>query len=84
MANPTFDILLSTDSVNSRVLCNGEDITHCVQAVSVTQDAGMLPVVTLRLTPGRNSASVRAQCEAILKIAARDTPDDPLHTTVAP
>ena len=66
--HPTFAILLSTDSVDSRVSINGMDITSSIRSITVHQIAGELPIVTLELTKGSHGASVRAQCEAILKL----------------
>ena len=81
MKTPTFNILLSSNSAKSQVTCNGEDISGSIRSIKVEQVSGELPIVTLVLLGGSRGASVRAQCEAILKlqdtVEAPDAPTEP-------
>lgn len=65
MPNPTFDIQIATNSAESRVTCNGEDISGAIRAVQITQVAGSLPIVRLQLSGGSRGASFRLQAEAL-------------------
>jgi hypothetical protein len=64
MPNPTFDIQLSTNTFNSRIMCNEVDISDAIHAIRITQVAGEMPVIELELIKGSRGASLRAQCEA--------------------
>lgn len=68
MKLPTFDIRIATDSLNTQIICNGEDISSAIQQVQIIQKAGSVPIVTLQLAPTSSGVSVRAQCEAILEL----------------
>jgi len=68
MKPPTFNIQLASNSADSRVTLNGEDISSAIRAVTVSQIAGQLPIVTLELSPGHRGEVIRAQCEVILRL----------------
>ena len=68
MKLPTFAIQLATNSRDSIVTCNGVDISASIRSIKVEQVAGELPIVTLVLVGGGLGASIRAQCEAILRL----------------
>lgn len=83
MTNPKFDIQLATNSRESRVLCNGEDISDAIHAITVVQRAGSVPIVTLEIAVTPRGASFRIQAEAMIKLqdapTASQSPSEPVE-----
>ena len=72
MPDVKFDIQLSTDSVNSRVLCNGEDISRYVHSVTVKQVAKQRPIITIEVRVG---AVIAEYSDAKVSVRLRPEPE---------
>lgn len=66
MATSHFEILLKENSRDSRVYCNGEDISSHVSRVTVVQDAMNPPIVTITAAAGSAIVKIEGAMEPII------------------
>jgi len=78
MPNPKFDIQIATNSTDTKVFCNGEDISSLIRAIKVEQIPMHRPIVTLELVRSVDVV-VHAQCVLRLEELAT-TSEDPKST----
>ena len=60
MSKPTFELFLDTFSLNSRIHCNGIDITNSVNSVFISQKVGEIVKLELGIVPGQSIVHVKA------------------------
>jgi hypothetical protein len=79
MPNSTFDIQISTNSRDSRIKLNGEDITSLVNYIKIEQRPNHPPLVTLGFVQTQQGLVAQAQAEGLIRLQnePQDTPDDP-------
>lgn len=76
MSKPFFEIQIDTNSLNSRVICDGHNLSEAIHAIQITQIAGRVPIIRLEIVP---SATLRLSAEALVTLSelaeTREKPD---------
>lgn len=66
MKTPTFNILLSPNSVDSRVICNGTDISRAICGIKVTQDPFSALHLELTIAPGEALVTLGGEIQILI------------------
>jgi len=69
---PVFQIHIGKNSNESRVVCNGHDISAAVRKITVTLEAGALPVLELTAAYGSAEAEIKAAIADVRVVPRQD------------